>query len=78
MRKCPSLRCTMMVGHFVIGAALGAAGALALALTDSSPVFSMLANASTPEMSIGLFAGTTALLFGVGATLSGFLFSVME
>ncbi len=68
----------MMAGHFAMGATLGVSGALALVFMDSSPVFSMLANASSPEASIGLFAGTTAVLFGVGAALSGFLFSAVE
>ncbi len=78
MRNGRRLRCITMAGHFVMGATLGASGALALVLTDSSPVFAMLANASSPETSIGLFAGTTAVLFGVGAALSGFLFSTVE
>lgn len=78
MRQRARSPAAMMVGHFVMGATLGASGALALVFMDSSPVFAMLANAAASETSIGLFVGTTAVLFGVGATLSGFLFSVIE
>jgi hypothetical protein len=64
--------------HSLMGIALGLGFALALTLIDAFGVATLIAHSFEPRMTFAIFVGTFTLAFGVGATLTGFVFTMME
>jgi hypothetical protein len=61
-----------------MGLAMGLAFALALNLIDAFGVTALVANSADPSTAMVILVGTFALTFSVGATLTGFIFAMME
>ena len=66
-----------VAAHFAMGTSLGTLAALLLLLLNGH-VFEMIARASGPAVSPAFFVAVFASLLGVGATLTGVIFSAME
>jgi hypothetical protein len=64
--------------HLAIGVGLGLVLSLALIVGNGGHVFEMIVNSSAPKATMALFVGVTSSLMGVGATLSGFVFTAMD
>lgn len=67
-----------IAGHTMMGTALGLALSFALIAYDGFGLSGLIAHSVNPQASILLLAGTLTLAFAVGATLTGFVFTVME
>jgi len=67
-----------LAGHAAMGVAMGLGFALALSLIDRFGVMALVASSADPSTGMVVFVGTFALTFGVGATLTGFIFTMME
>jgi hypothetical protein len=65
------------MGHFVMGALLGALLALSL-LATGTRLFAMIAHGAAPALTATVLVGTFAAMFAVGATLTGWIFLAME
>ena len=64
--------------HFMMGVALGLSFALLLTLIKTFGVEELIAHSEAPSMTMFTFAGAFGLMFGVGATLTGFVFALEE
>lgn len=64
--------------HSLMGVALGLGFALVLTLIDAFGIATLIAHSFEPRMTFAVFVGTFTLAFGVGATLTGFVFTMME
>jgi hypothetical protein len=51
---------------------------LGLIVSNGGHVFEMIINSAAPKETGALFVGIVSSLIGVGATLSGFVFTAME
>jgi hypothetical protein len=67
-----------MACHTAMGVALGLGFALALTLTNAFGVSTLIAHSHEPRMTLMLFVATFTLAFAVGATLTGFVFTMMQ
>jgi hypothetical protein len=67
-----------LASHATMGVALGLGLALVLTFTDAFGVASLIAHSREPGMTLTVFIGTSTLAFAVGATLTGFVFTMME
>ena len=64
--------------HCLMGIALGFGFALALTLIDAFGIATLVAHSLEPQTTLAVFVGTFTLAFAVGATLTGFVFTMME
>ena len=64
--------------HTFMGTALGLGFAFALTQVDAFGISTLIAHSLDPHMTFVVFVGTFTLAFAVGATLTGFVFSMME
>jgi hypothetical protein len=67
-----------MAGHTAMGIALGLGFSFALALMDTSAIAVLIAHSGDPNTTTIILVGFFTLAFGVGATLTGFVFTMME
>jgi hypothetical protein len=67
-----------LAGHAAMGVALGLGYSIALIFFDAFGVRALIAHSDEPRTIMMVFAGMFALTFGVGATLTGFVFIMME
>jgi hypothetical protein len=67
-----------MASHMAMGVALGLGFALALTLSDAFGVATLIAHSHEPRVTLTIFVGTFTLAFAVGATLTGFVFTMMQ
>jgi hypothetical protein len=65
-----------LVGHAAMGVAMGLAFALTLMLVDPSGIATLIIHGE--NQGIAVFVGTLVLTFGIGATLTGVGFIIME
>lgn len=64
--------------HTVMGTAMGLGFAFVLTLVDAFGIATLIAHSLEPQMTFAIFVGTFTLAFAVGATLTGFVFTMME
>lgn len=64
--------------HTVMGIALGLGFSFALALIDGSTLAVLIAHSSEPKTTTIILVSVFTLVFGVGATLTGFVLTMME
>ena len=67
-----------LAGHATMGLALGLGFSLALIFLDASGVRSLIAHSVDPRSTMVIFAATFALALAVGATLTGFVLTMIE
>jgi hypothetical protein len=67
-----------LVGHAAMGVALGLGYSIALILIDAFGVKALIAHSEEPRTTMMILVGMFTLAFGVGATLTGFVFTMME
>jgi hypothetical protein len=67
-----------LAGHAAMGIAFGLAFAFVLTLIDTLGVMALIDHSADPKTTMIVFVGSFALAFAVGATLTGFVFMVME
>jgi hypothetical protein len=67
-----------MACHALMGIALGLGFSFALACIDTSSLAVLIAHSSEPKTTTIMLASFFTLAFGVGATLTGFVFTMME
>jgi hypothetical protein len=75
------LQPSMLLGlarHTAMGIALGLAFAFLLTLLDTFGVTALIGHSADPKATMIVFVGSFTLAFGVGATLTGLIFMVME
>jgi len=66
-----------MMIHCIMGAILGALLGLGLIVTDQN-IFRFIVSSSSPLMEMVVFVGFFSFVVGTGATISGFVFTVLE
>ncbi|MGJ5178318.1 hypothetical protein ACQR16_09490 [Bradyrhizobium oligotrophicum] len=64
--------------HTFMGIALGLGFAFALTQVDAFGISRLIAHSLDPHVTYMIFVGALTLSFAVGATLTGFVFSMME
>jgi hypothetical protein len=64
--------------HAAMGVALGLVFSLAMILNDTLGISTLIAHGADTQTTTTVFVGTFTLAFGVGATLTGFLFTMLE
>jgi hypothetical protein len=64
--------------HLLMGTGLGIFGALALIMSDAARIGAMLASLEAPRLAMFIFVLGASTLFGVGASLTGFIFIATE
>jgi hypothetical protein len=67
-----------LAGHAAIGAALGLAFSFAMILNDAFGLGTLISHGADARTTTVIFVGTFTLALVVGATLTGFLFTMME
>jgi hypothetical protein len=67
-----------LAGHTAMGIALGLTFAFVLTLIDTFGVMALINHSADPKTTMIVFVGSFTLAFGVGATLTGFVFMMME
>jgi hypothetical protein len=67
-----------MACHAAMGTALGLGLSFALTLVDTSTLAVLIAHSSEPKTATIIVVSFFTLAFGVGATLTGFVFTMME
>ena len=67
-----------MACHTAIGIALGLGFSFALALIDSSTIATLIAHSADPATTTIIIFSYFTLAFAVGATLTGFVFTMMQ
>jgi len=67
-----------MACHTAMGIALGLAFSFALALIDRSALAVLIAHSSEPTTTTIILVSFFTLAFGVGATLTGFVFTMID
>jgi len=67
-----------LLPHVAMGLILGSLCALTLIVMDTAHVRAMLASASAPRLAVFGFVVAASSLFGVGASLTGFVFIRLE
>jgi len=63
-----------LLGHVIMGAGLGAFLAISLLVIDARRIFQMIINSAASMLMLFVFVGTFALIFAVGAALTGVVF----
>jgi hypothetical protein len=66
-----------LIIHYGMGAVLGALLALAMVLTDEG-IFQSIVSSSSPSMDMAMFIGVLSFAIGMGASMTGFIFTVVE
>ncbi len=81
-RKPPRLRSATialeMAGHAAMGVALGLCLSLAMIVTDAFGINTLIAHGTDAHTVTLIFVGTITLSLAIGATLTGFVFTMME
>src|SRR5258705_734477 len=75
------LRASVLLGlasHTAMGIAMGLAFAFVLTLIDAIGVMALINHRADPKTTMLVFVGSLTLAFGVGATLTGLVFMMME
>jgi hypothetical protein len=67
-----------LAGHLTMGALLGTGLAIALIVMNSRQVLEMIAHSSAPRITAIVFVSVFTLICAVGASITGFLFTVAE
>jgi hypothetical protein len=67
-----------LAGHAAMGVALGLGYSIALIFIDAFGVKALITHGDDPRTTMMVFTGMFTLAFGVGATLTGFVFTMME
>ena len=67
-----------LASHAAMGVALGLAFSLILIMIPAFGVSALIALGSNPHDILLKFVGTCALMFGIGAALTGLVFKVTE
>jgi hypothetical protein len=67
-----------MACHTAMGIALGLGFSFALSLIDSSTIAVLIAHSADPRTTTIIIFSYFTLAFAVGATLTGFVFTMME
>jgi len=67
-----------LLTHFLMGAALGLFFVLALTLIDTFHVRDLVAHSAAPVQTMVMLVGTYALMFGIGAALTGLVLTMEE
>ena len=67
-----------LAGHAVMGTLLGLCAAFVLAFIDKFGIARLIAHDFEPNLTFAVFVGTFTLAFTVGATLTGFVFTMMD
>jgi hypothetical protein len=67
-----------LASHTVMGTAMGLGLAFVLTFADAFGIATLIAHSLEPQMTFTIFVGTFTLAFAVGATLTGFVFTMME
>ena len=79
--KTPTVWLTSVVklaAHTAMGIAMGLAFSLILTIADLSGIITLINHSATPGITLTMFVGTIVLTFGIGATLTGLVFTMME
>jgi hypothetical protein len=81
-RKPPALHNSVILlelaGHAAMGTALGLVFSFVLLLIDAFGITTLIAHGADARTITVIFVGTFTLAFAVGATLTGFVFTMME
>jgi hypothetical protein len=64
--------------HTAMGVAMGLAFAFVLTLIDRMSVMALINHSADPRTTMLVFVGSFTLAFGVGTTLTGLVFMMME
>jgi hypothetical protein len=75
------LRPSVLLGlasHAAMGIAMGLAFTFALTLIETFGVMALINHSADPKTTMLVFVGSFTLAFAVGATLTGFVFMMME
>ncbi len=67
-----------LVCHALMGTALGLSVGLLLTFVDNFGIARLIAHSSAPHQTFAILIGMVTLPFSVGATLTGFVFTMME
>jgi hypothetical protein len=78
MRGTSSILLRELLGHFATGLQLGIFCALTLLIMDAAELRSMLGGLQSPRIAIAAFVAGMSAVCAVGATLTGFLFTMAE
>jgi len=80
--KPPAMRNPVIIrelaGHAAMGAALGLLLSFAMILNDALGLGTLISHGADAGTITAIFVGTFTLAFAVGATLTGFVFTMME
>jgi len=67
-----------LAGHAAMGIALGLGFCVALLLIEPASVAALISHTDQPRTTAIMLVSFFALLFGVGATMTGIIFTTME
>jgi hypothetical protein len=67
-----------LASHAAMGIAMGLAFAFILTLIDTIGVMTLINHSADPKTTMLVFVGSFTLAFGIGATLTGLVFMMME
>jgi hypothetical protein len=67
-----------LAGHAAMGAALGLAFSFAMLLNDAFGLRTLISHGADARTITVIFVGTFTVALAVGATLTGFVFTMME
>jgi hypothetical protein len=67
-----------LIGHFTMGVALGLGFVLLISLIDRFGVRDLVAHSDAPFGTMSVIVGSFALMFGIGATLTGLLMTMED
>lgn len=67
-----------LLGHFAMGVAIGLAFALVLAMDQRFGVRELILRSASPEVSLLVLLSSFGAMFGIGATLTGFVLIMMD
>jgi hypothetical protein len=67
-----------VIGHFTMGVTLGLGFALLLSLIDKFGIRDLIAHSEAPLSTMSVIIGSFALMFGIGATLTGLLMTMED
>ena len=81
-KRAPALRNPViareLAGHAAMGAALGLVFSFAMILNDAFGLGTLISHGADAGTITAIFVGTFTLALAVGATLTGFVFTMME
>jgi hypothetical protein len=67
-----------VIGHFLMGVALGLSMVLLLTLIDAFHIRDLVAKSGAPVQTTVMLVTTYALMFGIGAALTGLVLALEE